>query len=209
MKLFKYVRGDGTFDYERYRAVQTAGNRRKLAAQWVDEDTIRYLAQFISAAVPGATFGICHGTRRGNEQLWFAKYLGGCKILGTEISDTAGDFPNTVQWDFHEPKPEWVGAANFVYSNSWDHSYDPPRMFKTWLEQLAPSGVLVLEHTQQHQDVTELDPFGAQLPELIQLLGSIDPRSFTYEQTLKDAPGVRVNGSQIVRAKYVVMRRQA
>ena len=26
---------------------------------------------------------------------------------------------------FPEVKPEWIGKADFIYSNSFDHSYDP------------------------------------------------------------------------------------
>ncbi len=207
MKQFQYLNESGEFDYERYRSVQLAGNQRKLRAQWVDEATIRYLAGFVREAVPGAQFGICHGTRRGNEQRWFAQYLEPCRVIGTEISDTALEFPNTVQWDFHEPNADWTGRADFVYSNSWDHSYDPPKMFRAWLEQLAVGGVLLLEHTNQHIEVTELDPFGASLPELIALLQGIDATAFAYEKTLKDAPGVLVNETTLVKAKYVVMRR--
>ena len=71
-------------------------------------------------------FGICHGTRRGKEQEWFRKYLG-CGVIGTEISDTVEQFPHTIEWDFHETKAEWINSADFIYSNSLDHSYDPKK----------------------------------------------------------------------------------
>lgn len=40
-ELHRYQRADGTFDYERYRAVQTEGNHRKLANVWVLEEIQR------------------------------------------------------------------------------------------------------------------------------------------------------------------------
>ncbi|MBK6621188.1 MAG: hypothetical protein IPG32_10020 [Saprospirales bacterium] len=48
-----------------------------------------------------------------------------CEVIGTEISDSASKFSHTIEWDFHEVKPEWIGRADFIYSNSFDHSYDP------------------------------------------------------------------------------------
>ena len=96
MQLYKYVDGAGRFDYDRYRRVQIEGNRRKINKQWVQEPTIEYLSSYVRAMVGTVSFGICHGTRRGAEQTWFADHLG-CTVIGTEISDTASTFPNTLQ----------------------------------------------------------------------------------------------------------------
>ena len=41
--------------------------------------------------------------KNGNEQACFSKYLN-CDVIGTEISDTATDFPNTISLDFHDMK---------------------------------------------------------------------------------------------------------
>ncbi len=114
--------------------------------------------------MPGPAFGLCHGTRRGLEQKWFEERLG-CEVLGTEISDTAVDFPRTIRWDFHETRPEWLGAADFVYSNSFDHSYDPEKALNAWMSCLRPGGVCLIEHTQKSEPeaVTRTDPFGARL----------------------------------------------
>jgi hypothetical protein len=107
----------GLFKYRQYRKVQIAGNKRKIQHQWIDEGSIRWIAERLLSFEQKPKFGICHGTRRGNEQAWFTKYLG-CPVIGTDISDTASDFPNTIQWDFHDVKPEWIDACDFVYSNS-------------------------------------------------------------------------------------------
>ena len=73
-------------------------------------------------------------------------------VLGTEISETATQFPMTIQWDFHEVKPEWLSAFDIVFSNSWDHSYDPRLAFSRWLSCVAKGGALVLEWSKVHGD---------------------------------------------------------
>ena len=100
-ELYQYTKPDGTFDYERYREVQTAGNKAKLGQVWAREENIAFLSEYIVKHLGPVKFGLCHGTRQGKEQEWFKKYLT-CGILGTEISDNARSFPDTTLWDFHE-----------------------------------------------------------------------------------------------------------
>lgn len=163
--LYQYRDGAGKFDYERYREIQTAGNVRKIANVFVKEDNIRLLADYIVTAIGAPKFGVCHGTRRGLEQAWFRKFLG-CDVFGTEISHTATEFPDTVQWDFHDKKPEWTDHFDFIYSNSFDHSYDPRACLRTWMSCVRPGGLCILEHTSVHEFTRRkdpLDPFGARL----------------------------------------------
>jgi SAM-dependent methyltransferase len=162
--LRDYMRDDGSFDYEKYRKKQTAGNKRKIYKVWVKEENIEFLADYIKRTIDSPTFGICHGTRRGKEQKWFSRYLE-CEVLGTEISDTADQFPNTIQWDFHEVKREWIEKCDFIYSNSLDHAYDPEKALNAWMSCVRPGGLCILEHTSEHEPgaVTDLDPFGAHL----------------------------------------------
>jgi hypothetical protein len=171
--LVKYEKDQG-FDYETYREIQNVGNKLKLDYQWVGREQITFIAELIKEFGPEkVTFGLCHGTRRDNEQLWLAECLGSNPtVIGTEIADSATEFPNTVQWDFHKANPEWVGAADFVYSNSWDHSYDPELAFGVWINSLRPGGLLILDWTEGHSEssVTEMDPFGASLDGLQALL---------------------------------------
>lgn len=178
--LVKYEKDHG-FDYETYREIQNVGNKLKLDYQWVGREQIKFIAELIKEFGPEkVTFGLCHGTRRGNEQLWLTECLGGNpNVIGTEIADSATEFPNTVQWDFHKVNPEWVGAADFVYSNSWDHSYDPELAFGVWINSLRSGGLLILDWTEGHSEsgVTEMDPFGASLAGLQALLD----RSFANE----------------------------
>jgi hypothetical protein len=162
--LYKYVDERGGFDYERYRQTQIEGNKKKIDNVWAKEENIAFLSSYIKSRIGQINFGICHGTRRGREQEWFGKYLG-CRVIGTEISDTAGQFPNTVQWDFHDTMPEWLDSVDFIYSNSFDHSYDPEKCINSWLACLKKGGICILEHTPSHTSSgsNQLDPFGADL----------------------------------------------
>lgn len=171
--LFSYTKTDGSFDYDRYKQVQEDGNKNKLNNVWVLEDNIEFLSQYLKDKVSALNSGLCHGTRRGKEQEWFKKYIADdANIIGTEISETATEFPDTIQWDFHEVKEEWIDAIDFIYSNSFDHSYAPEKCLDAWMSCIRPGGLCVLEHTNLHEadSSRELDPFGAnllQMPTLI------------------------------------------
>jgi hypothetical protein len=146
----------------------------KINSQWVGQDHIRFAAGLVREfGDVTSQFGICHGTRRGAEQKWFRETLGGdMSVIGTEISETATQFPDTIQWDFHKVNEDWVGRADFVYSNSWDHSYDPKTAFGTWIDSLHQGGVLLLDWSAGHtpETVSVLDPFGIELVALQKML---------------------------------------
>ena len=160
--LLTYQHDYGAGGYDRYRELQIFHNKRKIQSVWADPDTIKFIANYLHAQINEIHGGICHGTRRGFEQAEFHRLLG-CEVIGTEISDTASQFPNTVEWDFHVPKAEWLGAFSFVYSNSLDQAFDPKRAVATWVNQLESNGLLFIEHTMMHaaQGASEMDPFGA------------------------------------------------
>lgn len=189
--LHEYRNPDGSFDYSRYQLVQKEGNRLKRDQVWVLEENIKFLAEYIAKSVPDPKFGLCHGTRQGKEQQWFSEALG-CQVLGTEISESASDFPNTIQWDFHEVKPEWLGKVDFIYSNSFDHSYDPELCLGRWMSCLRKGGLCILEHTSGHEPraANELDPFGAQLEIMPYLIAQWGKGRFHLREMLR-APRVR------------------
>ncbi|SPH17306.1 hypothetical protein DEA8626_00823 [Defluviimonas aquaemixtae] len=171
------IEGDGIAqhvysDFETYRRVQEEGNKAKLGAQFVKKEHIFFLADWLKTLGHEVDFGLCHGVRRGKEQAWFRRRLPGAEVIGTDISETAQDFANTVQWDFHEANPEWRGRADFVYSNSWDHAYDPVMAFRAWADSLKSGGVILLDHTRDHlpKKSNALDPFGATEAALMGLL---------------------------------------
>lgn len=188
-ELFRYVRPDGTLDRELYKQIQTEGNKRKIESVWVREENIEFLANYIKDAVGQPKFGLCHGTRRGKEQEWFRKYLG-CDVLGTEISETATQFPHTIQWDFHDVKPEWIDAVDFIYSNSLDHSYDPEKCLDAWMSCLKKGGICILEHTSSQERATQLDPFGAHISVMPYLILSWGKGKY-FAREIMEAPSKR------------------
>lgn len=191
INLKSFQNHDGSLDYEKYRSIQEQGNKRKIENVWVVEENISFLSTYINDNLGMPNHGICHGTRRGLEQNWFRKYLS-CEVIGTEISDTATEFPNTIQWDFHKAKDEWIDKIDFIYSNSFDHSYDPELCLNTWMSCIRPGGICILEHTDLHgvSSVTELDPFGAEIyvmPYLILKWG----KGKYHVKAILDAPSKR------------------
>lgn len=161
------------------------------------------MSKYLQRQIRSFTFGICHGTRQGKEQMWFRRELG-CDVLGTEISDTALDYPNTIQWDFHNKKAEWVEAADFIYSNSFDHSYDPERCINCWVDCLKVGGFIILEHSASHETATELDPFGAKIQHMPYLLMEwLKNKCCLFE--LIDAPRRRKNEAYM---KFIVLKKR-
>ena len=156
--LYKYK------NYDEYKKIQIMGNIEGIESNryWVTENNIKFLSNFLKKEVPNLKFGICHGTRQGKEQELFSKYLD-ISVIGTEISPTATRFPKTIQWDFHDVKDEWVNNVDFIYSNSFDHSYKPEACLDAWMKCITEDGVLILEWTTDHTEFNELDPFGATL----------------------------------------------
>ena len=161
---FSFTDSSGRFDYRRYREVQNAANAAKIGWVWVEQDNVKAIAEYIRSRALRPQYGICHGTRRGLEQQWFSDALG-CSVIGTEIGDSASQFANTVQHDFHETRPEWLSKADFIYSNSLDHAYDPGKALRAWVSCLRPGGLIFLEHTSGHEApaANDVDPFGAAL----------------------------------------------
>lgn len=108
--------------------------------------------------------GVCHGTRTGKEQAWFNKHLlNDSYVFGTDIGSNLEKYPNTIYFDMNNDNLDWKNKFDFIYSNSWDHSFNPHNMFKNWLSHLKNNGILILNHTAGHdtqnfQAVSETDP---------------------------------------------------
>jgi hypothetical protein len=135
--------------YEKYVAVQTAANEAKLDRVWVRPGELDTIARRLRDMLPVLRFGLCHGVRNGAEVQRFRELLD-CEVIGTDISRTAEQFPGVVRQDFHEARPEWLGACDFIYSNSLDHSFDPELALWTWLSCLADHGVILLHWSPEH-----------------------------------------------------------
>jgi hypothetical protein len=161
MKLHKYANQD------EYVKVQETWNKRKINLVWVSGATLDIVAEYIQKNMKDVRFGICHGTRRGVEQERLGELLG-VEVIGTEISETATQFPFTIQWDFHNVKKEWLDNVSFIYSNSLDHSYDPDMAMKQWMSCLIKGGFCFIDWSKEHGEdhVNDLDCFGATLDEM-------------------------------------------
>ena len=127
MKLYKHK------NYNEYVKAQIKKNERKIKNVWVNASEIILISKKIKKYIPDAKFGICHGVRNAWE-VKRLKQLLNIEIIGTEISPSATKFPNTIQWDFHKMKEEWKNSVDFIYSNSFDHSYDPEMCLNTWMK---------------------------------------------------------------------------
>ena len=170
-RLVSYRGADGEVDLAAYSREQERGNRAKLDQIWTNEPNLRFASQWLQDRGMQPRFIVCHGTRNGFEQQVFSGFFR-CEVIGTEISPTAAQFPMTIQADFHEPRPEWERRADIVYSNSLDHAYDPVKALRAWAGTLRNGGVLLLEKASDSdpRGVSDLDPFGIELPNLLVFL---------------------------------------
>ncbi len=149
--------------YEEYRKVQIYHNYRKLGRVWADTDTLDLLGtSLVELYGHGPIKGICHGSRNGFEQNYLNDKFANFEVIGTDISPSARDYPNSVEWDFHDVNPDWQGRFDFVYSNSLDQSWQPRQALEAWLGQLRPGGVVVIEYSEEQSPVAagQMDPFG-------------------------------------------------
>jgi hypothetical protein len=182
------------FDYEAYQQIQTLANKAKLDWAWIKEENVQYLCDHLAAIGVTINSVLCHGTRNASEQTFFKNKLPSAEVLGTEISDTATQFPMTIQWDFHETKPEWIGAFDLVFSNSWDHTYAPAKLFTAWLSCIRHGGALALEWTTSHAQTKAdpVDPFRADLSGLQSVLAPhLDRFGFSSPTILRNPPNAR------------------
>lgn len=137
--------------YEEYVTAQLRKYYKKQGVIFAADGELTKIAEVVRCLVPQPRFGICHGVRTGYE-VWRLRNLLGIEIIGTDIAPVERAFGGVTvaQWDFHDKNPEWIGRADFVYSNSWDHSYDIEKAIKTWVEQLSHQGLLILSWTPYH-----------------------------------------------------------
>jgi len=166
MKLIAYG------SQQEYEEVQILTNRRKLDKVFAQQEEVDSVIGYFKNR-RGPKFGICHGARNGWEVEQFRKGMPTASVIGTDISLTANNFPHMVQWDFHNPKIDWLGKADFIYSNSLDHSYCPRLALFVWFLTLNRGGVLFLSHHRRYHSArhaSQTDPFGGSLQEYVKLI---------------------------------------
>jgi hypothetical protein len=156
-KIYKYK------NYKEYVNTQIYFNKKKINQIWADQINLKKISFFLKKNLRHKNLiGICHGSRNGYEQKKFLQFIPKSKIIGTDISPTALNYPNTIQHDFHKRK--WISYFDFVYSNSLDQSYNPKLALTVWLEQIKKGGFIVIEHSEQSGIIGQgkMDPFGVE-----------------------------------------------
>jgi len=155
-------------DYTEYVRAQRKGYRAKFRMCWAREGNIAFIAKRIDDGK--RKLGICHGVRSGQEVAWFAKHLPrGSFVFGTEIGKPAEGM--IFRWDFNKRNPAWLEVANFIYSNAFDHSFDPASTLRVWHEQLFAGGIIAIEHSSNHaKGPTETDPVSMSVYELSRMV---------------------------------------
>ena len=159
VKIHKYK------NYDEYKEIQISFNKKKIEHVWADEKTLEKISDFLIENITTSIIkGICHGSRNGFEQNFFNKKKDKFYVIGTDISDTAKNYKDSITHDFHEEKKEWLNNFDFVYSNSLDQSFDPRKALQAWLNQLKKDGFIIIEHTDQHGVIAsgKMDPFGVE-----------------------------------------------
>ena len=159
VKIHKYK------NYEEYKKTQIFYNKQKIDKIWADENTLKIISDFLKDNIDSEQIkGLCHGSRNGFEQNYFNKEIANSKVIGTDISDTALNFDNSVVHDFHNEKKEWINNFDFVYTNSLDQSYDPQKALNVWLKQIKKDRFIIIEHSDQHGVISSgsMDPFGVE-----------------------------------------------
>ncbi len=151
-----------------YVKAQRRSNRRKSGRSGASADEVAKIADYmkIKEIEPGR--GLCHGAGLGVEVKLFQVEFPLAEVQGTDLFKRNPDF--MVQWDFHEPKPEWMGAFDFIYSNSLDHSHSPQECIHIWLDQLKPTGLLFVMWCFAQVGTQVGDCFGANLHEYITIM---------------------------------------
>ena len=164
MKIYEYK------DYNEYVENQTKANKQKIGWKFVRPHAIKSIAD--DRGAKEVNFIICHGTRNGAEQKMFKEHFPNADVIGTEISDTASQFEMTIQHDFAVQRQEWIGKADLVYSNSFDHSIDPVKTIQTWRDQLAENGTLYIEYNERLSVCEPVDCLDATTSEMEDLITS-------------------------------------
>lgn len=162
MKLYKHN------NYKEYVDSQIKTNKAKLNVVWVKLDEITILSEHINNNIPNIKVGICHGVRNGWEVKKLRELLN-VEVIGTEISDTSKKFKHVIEWDFHEVKPEWINYFDFIYSNSFDHTYDHNLCLNRWMSCLKETGICYIHQTVSERKISKSDCLAASKQEYIDL----------------------------------------
>lgn len=159
-------------DYQKYLDAQLKKVKRRGFGPFFCQETIDSICDWMNARGLSPKAGLCHGARCGRECDAFLKHFPAATVIGTDIKPKSGRTANVktisqvVHHDFMQINADWVHRHDFVYTNSFDHVYDPVAALNVWLDQLTDDGHLFVQW--QMGDVKG-DGFGAHLDEYMAL----------------------------------------
>lgn len=165
--------------YEQYIAVQKATVMKRGLGPYFCDLEMQRIAEWCRANQVQVQKGICHGARAGHECDELMRCMPLAKIIGTDLFPHSGKSAavesrtRVIKCDFNIQQLEWVNQFDLVYSNSLDHSNDPPSTLRVWLEQLSWNGALFVQWNRSDLDVKGGDCFGADPLEMIDLMNSV------------------------------------
>jgi len=164
-------------DYEEYKRIQSDANKAKINNVWAKPEVLDYVGK----SQKDRCFGICHGSRNGYEVYYLNTLIFGGMIIGTDISDTAEKYNLISQLDFHNVRKEWVGNVDFIYSNSFDHAYDPEKALDAWMSCITRDGTCYIEWYNLGSECDhKRDCFGCTVDEFKAFVGK------KYDYTIKE-----------------------
>jgi len=199
VKIHKYR------NYKEYKDTQIYFNKKKINKVWADEKTLNEIIIFLEKNINSNKIkGICHGSRNGFEQNFFNNEIKNSSIIGTDISETAINYQNSIVHDFHDEKVEWINNFDFVYTNSLDQSYDPKKALNVWLNQIKKDRYIIIEHSDQHGVISagKMDPFGIETNFFPYLL----TEWFGHKISIKIIKGTKVNKSNAPVFLFVIKK---
>lgn len=158
-------------DYEQYVRSQRRTDAKKTPRVALPREEVSVIASYLKCSGVPVRRILCHGARNGQEVDWFQEEFPVAKTWGTDLF--LKGHPRVVEHDFHVRVPRWVGRHDIVYSNCLDHSYDPMKALKVWIEQLKPTGRLCIQWTQWHRTIVQGDCFGAEFHEYLGMLNHV------------------------------------
>lgn len=197
MKVWEYK------NYDEYVDAQIMGNLLKYKSHsYVDNDIIGGIVNYMISNKLKPIFGLCHGSRRGLEQEYFVNWFKSqnidVSVLGTEISPTATEFKDTIQWDFNEAKDEWVNSVDFIYSNSFDHSFNPSKTIDVWMGCLRDGGMCFVEWSDDCLKNRPMDPVAGTLEEWVSLFN----KKYKVVDVLQQSTKGKVDGAS---QRYIIV----
>jgi len=166
--------------HSQYRKAQKQGYRFKLSrnpeGHFAESEELDFIVKSDVGKPP--IFGLCMGVRNGWEVRYLQKDFIGQAIYGVEIGDIPKEHRHFIlQGDFHDLVPRWIERANFVYSNSLDHSFNPRMALGVWEKYLKPGGSMFISwtpwHDVDHTSMKHGDIFGASLEEYTDLINIV------------------------------------